>query len=197
MSTDRLRFRDIRDTSTFRLSVLFGLIFAAGTVVLLALVYLQTARELTARSDHILQVQAATLLAEPSEGLPQAVTAANAGSPASLSFAALFAANGERIVGTLTLPATLQPGVPSDAGDATTGRPMRLLAVRTPSGETIAVGRDVGQIAALRHTILAILLWTGGAVVIVGFAIGVALSLRRCAVCSNSQRWRWRSATAT
>ena len=55
---------------------------------------------------------------------------------------------------------------------------MRLLAARTASGETIVVGRDVSQIAALRRTILAILLWTGGAVVVAGFAIGVALSLR-------------------
>ena len=178
MSTDRLRFRDIRDTSTFRLSALFGLTFALGTMVLLALVYVQTARELTARSDHILQVQAATLLSTPPEKLPQAVSAANAGSPASLSFAALFAANGERVVGTLTLPANLQPRIPSDARDASTGKPMRLLAVRTPSGETVAVGRDVSQIAGLRHTFLAILLWTGAAVVVVGFAIGVTLSLR-------------------
>ena len=178
MSTDRLRFRDIRDTSTFRLSALFGLIFAAGTMVLLALVYLQTARELTARSDHILRVQAATLLAVAPEQLPQAVTAANAGSPASLSFAALFAASGERVAGNLALPNDLHPGIPSDARDAGTGKPMRLLAVRTPSGETVAVGRDVSQIAGLRHTILAILLWTGAAVVVVGFAIGVTLSLR-------------------
>ena len=70
MSTARLRFRDIRDTSTFRLSALFGLILAAGTMVLLALVYLQAARELTARSDRILQAQAATLLAVPAERLP-------------------------------------------------------------------------------------------------------------------------------
>ena len=55
---------------------------------------------------------------------------------------------------------------------------MRLLAVRTPSGETIAVGRDISQITGLRRTILAILLWTGAAVVVVGFAVGVALSLR-------------------
>lgn len=178
MSTDRLRFRDIRDTSTFRLSALFGLLFTAGTMVLLALVYLQTARELTARSDHILRVQAATLLAVAPERLPQAVTAANAGSPASLSFAALFAARGERVAGNLALPTNLQPGIPSDARDASTGKPMRLLAVPTPSGETVAVGRDVSQIADLRHTIFAILLWTGAAVVVVGFAIGVTLSLR-------------------
>ena len=178
MSTARLRFRDIRDTSTFRLSALFGLIFAAGTIVLLALVYLQTARELTARSDHILQVQAATLLAVPAESLPQAVVAANAGSPASLSFAALFAASGERVVGTLALPANLQPGLPRDVRDAKTGKPLRVLAVRSPSGETVLVARDVSQIAGLRHTILAILLWSGGAVVVVGFAIGVMLSLR-------------------
>lgn len=178
MSTSKLRFRDIRDTVTFRLSAVFGVIFAAGMIVLLTLVYLQTARELTARSDNILGAQAETLLAARPERLPQAVDAANAGSPASLSFAGLFAANGERVAGTLTLPANLKPGRASDARDMSTGKPMRLLAARTPTGETIVVGRDVSQIAVLRHTILAILLWTGGAVVVAGFALGVALSLR-------------------
>jgi signal transduction histidine kinase len=174
----RLRFRDIRSTSTFRLSVLFGAIFVAGMIALLALVYVQTARELTARSDRILRAQAAALLAVTPERLPRVIADANAGSPANLSYAALFAADGERVTGNLTLPPALRPDLPADARDRATGRPVRLLAVRTAGGETVVVGRDVGQIAGLRRTILAILLWTGGAVVAAGFAIGVALSLR-------------------
>ena len=174
----RLRFRDIRRTSTFRLTVAFGMIFAAGTFALLALVYLQTAHELTARSDYILRTRAVALLAAGPERLPRLIAAENAGSPASLSYAALFAADGERVTGNLTYPSSLRPGVAAAARDTATGTPLRLLAVRTGAGETILVGRNVAQIAALRHTILAILLWSGAGVVVAGFAVGIALGLR-------------------
>ncbi len=175
---DRLRLRDIRQTSTFRLSIVFGAIFAAGMIALLALVYVQTARELTARSDHILRTQAATLLAAPADHLPRIIAEENAGSPANLSYIALLASDGERVVGNIAPPPGLRSGTALDTRDRTTGKPIRLFAVRTGNDETLIVGRDVSQIDSLRATIRAILLWTGVAIVIAGFAIGVALSLR-------------------
>ncbi len=175
---DRLRLRDIRDTSTFRLSMLFGAIFATGMVVLLALVYLQTARELTARTDHILTTHAATLLAASPDRLPQIIADENAGSPANLRYAALLAADGERVAGNVTPPPGLRSGTALDTRDRATGKPIRLLAVRTGTGETLIVGRDVSQIDSLRDTIRAILLWTGAAIVVAGTATGVLLSLR-------------------
>ena len=174
----RLHFRDIRRTSTFRLSVAFGVIFAAGIFALLALVYVQTAHELTARSDHILRTQAATLLAVGPERLPRLIADTAAASPASLSYAALFAADGERVAGNLTYPSALRRDLPADARDAATGIPLRVLAVRTAAGETVLVARNVTQIATLRATILAILLWTGGGVVVAGVALGTVLGLR-------------------
>ena len=175
---DRLRLRDIRQTSTFRLSVVFGVIFAAGMIALLALVYVQTARELTARSDHILRTEAATLLAAPPDRLPRIIAEENGGSPANLSYIALIAADGERVVGNIAPPPGLRSGSALDTRDRTTGKPIRLFAVRTGNDETLIVGRDVSQIDSLRDTIRAILLWTGVAIVIAGFAIGVALSLK-------------------
>ncbi len=49
MPPERLRLRDIRNTSTFRLTALLGLVFSVGVVVLLGLIYVLSARELDAR----------------------------------------------------------------------------------------------------------------------------------------------------
>ena len=174
----RLTLREVRDTSTFRLTLVFGLVFAAGMAALLALVYLQTARELTGRSDRILRAQAAALRAVPAAGLPGVIHDQAAAGRDSLSYAALFASDGDRVAGDVTRPRTLLPGVAADATDSRTGRPLRLLAIPTPAGETILVGRDLSQITDFRHTILAILLWTGALVAVAEVLVGVLLSLR-------------------
>ncbi|MDP9025123.1 MAG: histidine kinase, partial [Candidatus Eremiobacteraeota bacterium] len=61
MPFERLRFDQIRKTSTFRLTALLGLVFALGIVALLGVVYGLSARELTVRTDRILRLEAARL----------------------------------------------------------------------------------------------------------------------------------------
>jgi signal transduction histidine kinase len=56
--------------------------------------------------------------------------------------------------------------------------PARLIARRLSSGEVLVVGRDVNQLQEMRGIIAAALIWSGGAVILVGLACGVALSLR-------------------
>ncbi|MGI4877461.1 MAG: sensor histidine kinase [Janthinobacterium lividum] len=178
MSATRLGLGDIRHTTTFRLTVMFGVVFIVATVALLGLVYGQTARELTARSDRILQGEAQRLLAVPAEKLPRRIAAEVARSDLSVNYVALYSPAGERLVGNVALPADLVPGRPTDDTTQGVARFRRLLAVQTRWGETILIGRDISQICDLRRMILHILFWSGALTAIVGLVSGVALSLR-------------------
>ena len=65
----RLRLRDVRLTSAFRLTAILGSTFLIGIIALLGLIYGLTARELTRRSDYILRKEAQQWLAVPAAEL--------------------------------------------------------------------------------------------------------------------------------
>lgn len=179
MPSTRLRPGDIRNTTTFRLTAMFGVVLILATITLLGLVYVQTAGELTSRSDLILQSEAAQLLKVSAEQLPRQIASRLAGNGQGLSFYALYAGTGERLLGNVTMPVGLKLDLPTDDWVGFSNRhPRRLLAMRTNSGETIVVGRDISQIRDLRQTILRILFWSGMLTAVGGLVIGTLLSLR-------------------
>jgi signal transduction histidine kinase len=53
----------------------------------------------------------------------------------------------------------------------------RLIARRLPSGEILVVGRDINQLREIRRIIASALIWSGVLIVLLGLAIGTALSL--------------------
>lgn len=183
MLADRLRFADIRRTSAFRLTALLGATFAVGIVLLLGTIYLLTATELTSRSDRILADIAGRVLATPAPALPDRVRLESARDEPGLNYFGLIGSDGERIAGLLTAPPSLKYDRPVDVEDAGGGiGDIRLLARRTPNGETLLVGRDISQIRDLRLRMLEILVWSGLAIVLgVGLtAIGLSIGpLRR------------------
>ena len=171
-----LSFIAARHTTTFRLASAFAVLFLVGLSTALGLVYLETARELTARSDRILQLEARRLLAVPVAELPVRIAAEAASPGRGIDFATLYGGSGERIAGDLAIPEGLTLGQPREVVGAD-HRPIRVLALRTRFGETIVIGRDVGQIRDLRRTILDILLGSGVATAAAGLLIGLALSV--------------------
>src|ERR1700753_3738956 len=68
-----MQIRALLRTTTFRLSALYGLIFALGLVTLLGLVYLRSAVYLTARVDGILATEAAALVCSPPTEVAQRI----------------------------------------------------------------------------------------------------------------------------
>ena len=100
--SEPLRLRDIRNTSTFRLTLLLGGIALVGVVMLTVLIYALSARELNARSDRILRAQSAHLMAGPAASLPGAVRLAIMQSSSGLNYYGLLDTGGRRIAGTLT-----------------------------------------------------------------------------------------------
>ena len=179
MPSERLRWRDVRSTTPFRLTFLLGSLFLAGLWATLGFSYLLTARELTARSDRILLTRAKTLLAVPAADLPDRIRVEIAHATAGLSYFALESRNGELVAGNIGLSVPRPSDRPFNM-DARPGKhgPVRVLAVRDANGETIVLGRDISQIRDLRRRLLQILIASGvaGTALIMGTA--VALSRR-------------------
>ncbi len=179
MPPERLRLRDIRNTSTFRLTALLGLLFAVGVVVLLGLIYVLSVRELDTRTDLVLRQEIARLRQFPPDALPAQMQAEIMRSTHGLNFFLLISARGERRVGNMEPVPVVRLRQDFDIG-ARPGihGPLRARAARTMDGETILVARDISTIIDLRRRVLRIVVGSGIAIAVSVLAIGVALSLR-------------------
>src|SRR5882724_10629906 len=67
-----MQFRELSRTTTFRLTLLYGVVFAAGTIALLWMVYMRSAVYLTSRVDTILNTEADALVQSPRPSLASA-----------------------------------------------------------------------------------------------------------------------------
>lgn len=174
-----MRFSEVWRTSTFRLSLLYGLLFAVGTVALLALVYIRSAVYMTHRVDDILAAEAAAQMREPPNRLKPTIDAALIINGRT-SVLAVFAPDGTRETGNLK---ALPKGLTPDGGSVEMGltpdfpASARLIAKRLPSGEILVVGRDINQLREIRRIIASALIWSGVLIMVAGLACGVALSL--------------------
>ncbi len=165
-------------TTTFRLTLLFGAVFAVGIGLLLSLVYVQTAGYLVRRVDQQLSAEADLLRHETPETILAGVQREIAHDPFN-SFG-LYSATGERVAGDTGVEARDLPldGRPREVSARAAGGPARALAQRLPWGETLVVARDTRQIEEFRRIVLSALLASGGLIAVLGAASGVALSLR-------------------
>ena len=176
-----MRLSELLRTTTFRLSSLYGLVFAAGLAALLGLVYLRSAVYLTHRVDSILATEADALAATAPAELQRRIVVAQSLGGDRTSLFALFSPAGARLVGNLpALPPSLRPGGPpiEIAPTAMFPAPARLIARRLASGDVLVVGRDVNQLQEMRAIIASALIWSGIAVAVIVLACGVALSIR-------------------
>jgi signal transduction histidine kinase len=179
MLSDRLRFRDIRNTSTFRLTAGLGLVFALGVAALLGLIYVLSARELSVRSDRVIRQEAGRLMTTDPERLPDQIGSEIARGTKGMNYFALIGTSGERVAGNFDPPKPYRPGHLVDIAEVQPLHgPLRILANRTVSGEIVIVGRDISPILDLRERMLRILIGSGVAIVLSMLAAGVALSVR-------------------
>jgi signal transduction histidine kinase len=175
-----MRFRTLWQTTTFRLTALYGLLFALGTFALLGMVYVQSVVYLTQRVDGILNTEADALARSPRPGLRQRLVEELTLNGDTTNIYALFSADGVRIAGNLdAMPAALRVDARPLEIPVTRGfsAHARLIARRLPSGEVMVVGRDVDQLREMRSIITSALVWSGVSIILVGFACGTALSI--------------------
>jgi signal transduction histidine kinase len=175
-----MRLEDLRRTTTFRLTMLYGVLFALGTLALLGMIYLRSAVYLTSRVDGILATEADALARSPRTGLRERVIQELAINGERTNVFALFSPGGEALAGNLrTLPAALVPGGRPIEIPPTAEFPVsaRLIARRLPGGETLVVGRDVSQLREMRSIIVSALTWSGVSILLIGIGCGTALSV--------------------
>jgi signal transduction histidine kinase len=172
--------RSIWRTTTVRLTFLYGLFIAIGTVSVLGVVYIKSAAYLTQRVDDILTTEADALVHAPPLKRGERIDEALALDGGRMNVFALFSQRGQWLAGNLRVP---------PAGLSVDGRPLeitastrfathiRVIARRLPDGEELVVGRDVNQLRELRAIIASALLWSGVTIILVGLASGTALSI--------------------
>ena len=164
-------------TTPFRLALGFGAAYALGVALLLGLVYVQTARSLSRRTDQILRAEVAVLSRVGPEHILGRLDQEARRDP--LNDYALYAESGQHVAGTSPLsPANLPLNEGVREFTRVGGRrSVRALATRLPWGETLVVSRDAGQLVALRHILLGALVWSGSTIAVLGVAAGFALGL--------------------
>jgi signal transduction histidine kinase len=176
-----MRLSEVWRTTTFRLTALYGVVFALGVVGLLGLVYVQSTVYLTQRADRILKTEAdAIAQASPGQMAPR-IDEALALNGAQSNIYALFAPDGSWIAGNLR---AYPRGLPLDGRSIETAPTpsfpanASIIGRQLPSGERLVVGRDADQLAQIRALLLSALIWSGVTIILVGLACGVALSIR-------------------
>ena len=177
MRGERLRLRDIRRTSVFRLTAILGSLFLVGIIALLGLVYGLTARELTRRTDFVLHQQERLWRSVPPAELPGRIADEVGHGGEALGYVGLLSPEGRRIVGNIGDIAPDASDHPIEIEATASHGPIRLLAIRTGDGRTIVIGRDISQIRDLRQRLLIILLASGLVTVSVMAVAAGALSL--------------------
>jgi len=168
---------DLTRTIAFRLTATLGVVFGAAVIVLLGLVYLETAGFLSRRVDGIITAEASDLQVLSPEKILTVVQERASRDP--LSEFALFSRSGERVAGRgRARPADLPiDGRPHDVPRGQGGGAERAMALRLPWGEILIVGRDTGQLDELRRVILGALMGSGAGILILGGGLAMLLSL--------------------
>jgi signal transduction histidine kinase len=167
-------------TTPFRMTVIFSGVFAVGVVALVLMIYVAAAGYLTQQMDKIVLGQAGALAAGRAETLPDRIAQAQAADVRQVNYYGLFSADGIWITGNVrTLPRDLVvDGAPRELHGAPFHPGAQGLARRLPWGEILVVGYDAKVLSDFRRILARSLLEFGAIVLVLGLALGAALSLR-------------------
>jgi len=174
-----MRRPELWRTTTFRLTLVYGAVFAAGVVALLGLIYASAAGFLTRQMDEIVVGEARALDSAPLGALPRRIADEEAHDIRNVNFYGLFARDGTWIAGNVRrLPADVAAdGVPRQLREPGFQPGARALARRLPTGEILFVGFDAKTLTGLRVIILRSLIWSGALIIVLGLGLGALLSL--------------------
>jgi signal transduction histidine kinase len=175
---DRAHLRLWR-TTPFRLTVIYGVVFAVGIVALVVLIYVSAAGYLTQQMDQIVLGQARALSAGRADTLPERIAQAESADQRRVNYYGLFSADGVWVTGNVrSLPAGLPvDGVPRGLAGPPFLPGAQGLAKRLPWGEILVVGYDAKVLSGLRRIIAISSLEFGGIVLLLGLGFGAFLSL--------------------
>ena len=166
-------------TTTFRLALLYGAVFAAGVVALSGLIYFSAAVYVTQQMDQIVIGQARALHNVPPAALPERMRQVETQDVRNVNFYGLFSSDQSWIAGNVRrLPHEVPPdGIPRALRERGFQPGARAMAERLSSGEILFVGYDAKVLTGLRDIILQSLIWSGALIIVSGLGLGAALSL--------------------
>jgi signal transduction histidine kinase len=180
-----VRLPDFIRTTTFRWALGVAGAFVLCTLLLFGFVYWQTAAYMTRSIDNLLTGEVSLIAADVPARRLERIGNRLRDDPRRIRIAGLFGADGSRIAGNLeSLPGGLAPDVPTDAvvvrrdGEARETQKVRLIAHPLPDGETLAIGRNNGELEEIAEIVgraLALGLLPAFAFAVL---IGMVLSLR-------------------
>ncbi|HEY2356748.1 MAG TPA: HAMP domain-containing sensor histidine kinase [Phenylobacterium sp.] len=175
-----MRPSELWRTTPFRLTMMYGAVFAVAVLALMGSIYQQTAGYLTRQIDGIVVSEVRSLTLGGAEHLPERVTQAVAADTRRIEYYGLFSAEGVWIGGNVhSLPPALPiDGVPRAIRTPNLQPGSRGLAERMPWGEILFVGHDALVLTELRTIIVRALAFSGGLALVLGAAAAAVLSLR-------------------
>lgn len=176
---------ELSRTVAFRLTLFYSLFFTVCVIVLLGLVYRQTATEMTRRVDQILTLENSRLIGVSRLHLHDEIDKSIQRDQRHIYFYGLFARDGNRLAGNV---AWRPQGVRMD-GDIreitlleTDAQPQplpaRVLATRLDSGDVLLIGHDVQQLIEFGEIMRKAFFWGGSLTILFGVMFGLALSFR-------------------
>ena len=180
-----MQLPELARSTTLQRTLLVAGLFAGFIVALLGFVYLKTKDDLTAQSDRMIASQIMFFTHLSPERRLNAIDEHLKQDPR-VRLAGLFGSNGRRIAGNLvSLPPDLKPdgavrvGV-VDRVDESGGQrqAVRLIAQTLPTGDVLAIGRNIDEVAEIAHVVGRALALGLIPAVLLCIAVGVVLSAR-------------------
>jgi len=180
-----VRLPDFTRTTTFRGAVAVAAMFAVYMLLLFAVIYWQTGRYLTARSDAVVEQQAQVFAAGNLEERLIAVDQLLRQDPRGVQYAGLFAPDGSRIAGNMPrVPPELTIDGPAHEAVIPVGAPgaesrvVRAAAHNVPGGGVLVIGRDVDETVQITEIVGATLALGLIPAFCLSIAAGMLLSMR-------------------
>jgi signal transduction histidine kinase len=188
-----VRQLELTRTTPFRLTLLYGAVFAGAVMTLLGLIYWQTAGYMARQMDAIVVAEAHTLEASGQETLIARVKEAAAGDNRGVEYYGLFDKNGHWIAGNFTRlpPAAIWDGTPREFKERGLQPGARALVRQLPWGQVLFVGHDAKVLSGVRTIIIHALAVGGALMLIIGLSAGALFSLaplRRIESLRNASR---------
>jgi signal transduction histidine kinase len=171
---------DLPRTTSFRLALLFLVLFGAASLALFGFIYGETKGYLLDRIDNWLVREETRLMHLDTQELVRSLDLRVAYDLESEHPFAVFDAEGKRFGGSpidLPPPATLRPGEPFDfvVKKGTQGRPFRGLVQRLQSGDLLLVAQDLSEVQEFDEVLINAMIL--GAIVTAGLGlIGAAMA---------------------
>ena len=181
-----MQLPELARSTTLQWTLLVAGLFAGFIVALLGFVYLKTKADLTAQSDRMIVSQMAFSAHLPPERRLDAIDEHLKQDPRRVQLAGLFGPNGRRIAGNLK---SLPPDLKTDGAiqsavvdriDESGGEKQaaRLTALTLPTGDVLAIGRNIDEVAEIAHVVGRALGLGLIPAVLLCITVGVVLSAR-------------------